>query len=632
MPTVEEIIIAVKAEEGGLKTLNKGIADLEARLNKLKSNQSGNVQNFKWFKDLEQTLANGKIAAKQFQDSMKNTASAFRTDAIKGFTSEIGNLAVAYIGARGASELFNLSLNAAKFNTLRSNFIGTEKDIESFRNATAGTVDDASLLKLSNQASDLGISLKDQTILMSLAEDAADKYGTSTEEGFQKVVNATEGSVKGLKSLGIQKEVYEAIVKRMAGVYGKEIDALDADIQKQIRLQAIIEASGTTYEDATKKVQDSADKHEHFAVVAKNLADRFGGDLFNAITGVGTAYTVLNKLSDNVTKAFNVGIGVTKLTSEAWKNLAGDVPILGDALSVLTGLLYDVAAAQTAVNNSVPKLELGFSPEELIKKKSNAKDVNAEGTRSVVKKSGSGSTKTEKNAIDELITKIRNQIELQRLTIGLNAEYLISQQKILQSADNENLALEDRVKLLNEIEGQQKRIVNFLTGGKSIKDFTMMLQGATVGVYQRFIGTNPNAMNDPRQDETTAEILEKEKMSAMYADSMWQNFQGMLQATGLMQGQFGQIVGLINSIINAGSSAFGFFDALGGLLGFLPGGNVVGGVLQGGGALSSGFTQPITNNVSTPVLIEGTAKEYFEYRVLSKGSPQYNAMLSRTSL
>jgi hypothetical protein len=54
-----------------------------------------------------------------------------------------------------------------------------------------------------------------------------------------------------------------------------------------------------------------------------------------------------------------------------------------------------------------------------------------------------------------------------------------------------------------------------------------------------------------------------------------------------MKGEFAQIIGMIDTLINAGSSAFGFFDAIGGLLGFIPGGgavsSVIGGLSGGGG-------------------------------------------------
>jgi len=93
---------------------------------------------------------------------------------------------------------------------------------------------------------------------------------------------------------------------------------------------------------------------------------------------------------------------------------------------------------------------------------------------------------------------------------------------------------------------------------------------------------------DPRPDMTSEEFqamiaAEEEKGRMMLANTsaMWENFQGMLQSTGLMKGDFAEIINIINSIITGGKSAFGFFDALGGLLGFLPGGGAVSSVIGG---------------------------------------------------
>jgi len=287
--TVEEIKIRVTSEDSGLKKLNTEISQLETKIKNLQSAPKGNVSNFKWFKDMEVTLQNAKVAQQQLTQS-----NSTYSNSLQGVIGGMGS----YLAGLGAvvalQKVWQISLDSAKFDVLRSNFKGLESDLEGFRKATASNVTDANLIKLSNQASDLGISLEQQTILMSLAEDAADKYGTSVEEGFSKVINATEGSVKGLKGLGIQKEIYESIVKDLALAHGKEIDALDAETQKEIRIQAIIKASGVTYDEAINKQKDMADKHELVGTALSNLKDKYG----KYITTVG----LLNKfIGDAIT-------------------------------------------------------------------------------------------------------------------------------------------------------------------------------------------------------------------------------------------------------------------------------------------------------------------------------------------
>ena len=165
---------------------------------------------------------------------------------------------------------------SAELEVLRSSFQGTSEDIELFRKATAGTVTEANLLKLSNQASDLGLSMDDQAKLFFLAEQAGDKYGVNLEEAFQKVVLATEGNTKGLKMLGIQKAVYEDILNSMALAHGKELNALDADTQKLIRMEAVLQATGITMADVNNQTLDSKDRFEKFGVAIEESKAGFG--------------------------------------------------------------------------------------------------------------------------------------------------------------------------------------------------------------------------------------------------------------------------------------------------------------------------------------------------------------------
>jgi hypothetical protein len=221
--------------------------------------------------------------------------------------------------------VFDLSLQGAKLSNLKEAFEGTEADLQNLRKATAGTVDDASLIKLSNQATDLGVSLDQQAILFALAENAGDKYGTSVEEGFAKVLAATEGSSRGLKSLGIQKEVYEQEVRKLASAYGVEIEKLDAATQKQIQLEAIIKSSGMSMADVTNKMQDNADKMESATVAWANFKDVIG-----ELLGPGTAWLLNNfveglqriaGMTDNLQKVLNNARGTVQ--SSFVQSLAG---------------------------------------------------------------------------------------------------------------------------------------------------------------------------------------------------------------------------------------------------------------------------------------------------------------------
>jgi hypothetical protein len=217
---------------------------------------------------------------------------------------------------------------------LRSNFSGAEQDLQNFRKAVAGTISDAGLIKLSNQATDLGLSLQQQTLFFALAEDAADKYGGGVESNFNKLVAASEGAGKGLKSLGIQKEQYNAVLEDLAKQQGKTIANLDAETQKQLRLEAVIIASGISMDDVNKKTADNADKMEQLTVGTERLQVAVGKT-------TATAFVPMVDIMNNLLTALNylpTGISGT----------IGAIGSLGAAFTVLrvTGIIPAISQIQ----------------------------------------------------------------------------------------------------------------------------------------------------------------------------------------------------------------------------------------------------------------------------------------------
>lgn len=229
--------------------------------------------------------------------------------------------------------------SAAELDVLRENFRGTTEDLELFRKASAGTVTEAGLIKLSNQATDLGLSLKDQALLFSLAEDAGDKYGGNLESNFQKIVFATEGNTKGLKSLGIEKVKYENIVKELAQVQGDELNNLDAETQKQIRLQAILRASGQTIEDVKNKIPESKDSLDQITVSMTELVDSLASSFLPIITTVGGALKALFDLFGSFPvwlKTVAAGVIVTASAFFLLNSSFGPIPYI--LIGIITGI------------------------------------------------------------------------------------------------------------------------------------------------------------------------------------------------------------------------------------------------------------------------------------------------------
>lgn len=249
---------------------------------------------------------NGSLAGmKKTQDDITDRASKWgmiatginqSVQAIKEFFSQIKQL----VGQSISS--------AAELEVLRSNFKGTAEDIELFRRATAGTVSEASLIKLANQGNYLGLTMRETALLLSFADDRTDSLGGTVEEVMQKLIIATEAGGRGLKDAGIQVQVYNQLVEQMAKQHGDTITNLDAETQKRIRLQALIQASGITIDDVLKKQKDEKDLIDATGITLEEAKLKFGKFIGEGLTPLLRAYDNSSKGVKNLI-ALMVGVG-----------------------------------------------------------------------------------------------------------------------------------------------------------------------------------------------------------------------------------------------------------------------------------------------------------------------------------
>lgn len=225
-------------------------------------------------------------------------------------------------------------MDAAEAEVLQETFAGTAEQMELFRKATAGTVLDSSLIKLSNQARDLGLSMDQQAILFAAAEEAGDKYGVGVEEAFQKLVLVSEGATKGLKDLGIQKEVYERMVDNLAKAEGRAINDLGEETQKRIRLQAVIALTGITLDDVAKKESDSKDRLEQMGVNLDQLLENFGRVILGGLNPFVQALNSLLQTGSDVLTFMRDFIGQKSPALTVLTTLAGGAIGLGLAMKI----------------------------------------------------------------------------------------------------------------------------------------------------------------------------------------------------------------------------------------------------------------------------------------------------------
>jgi len=336
-----------------LNKLNKEIkpkVDFDTTLGKLKLDQ---LQAY--YEKLKRTL-NKKLETNVDVASLKRTTEQLKKvenvigeikGKAKGAGEDLSKWAIIMTGINQTVELVKNTFTGLKatvmdsikasnsLTILRTNFKGTTEDLELFRKATSDTVTEANLIRLSNQATDLGISLDQQVLLFSMADDAADKYATSVEDGISRVILASEGSTRALKDLGVQKEVYAEIVDSLAKAQGTTIEKLDAESQKQIRLQAIIQASGITINDVKSKVRDIADKYDALSVRVEEAKVAFGGFIAEALLPIINTFDKSSNSAKDVTSAI-IGIGSVALEAAPLIIQLKSAQALMGATSVIT--------------------------------------------------------------------------------------------------------------------------------------------------------------------------------------------------------------------------------------------------------------------------------------------------------
>lgn len=621
----------IKEMSSAPRTNLRGTIGSENYVRQLQSVRSGMLPTSPEFAQTTALINRYKDTLKQSGIEVKSLAQNIRGE----LTSALSSSAGAFIGLAGAIKLFNMSLESARFDTLKANFQGTTEDIELFRKATSGTVDDASLIKLSNQATDLGVGLEQQAILFSLAEDAADKYGTSVEEGFQKVVFATEGNTKGLKMLGIQKAEYEETVKKLALAHGKEIEQLDAETQKEIRLQAILQLSGKTIDDVKNKVQDSADKHEQFIVVVKNLSLVYGGDLFNAVTGVGTAYRVVTEAVSKLSTVTEIQKNIILSSVSAWQNLTSQIPIVGDAISWLADRYRDLAGAQSQSADMVDAPDAGedfvkaFDPNQPVEKTRKGSDAN-------VKKSGFGS---KSSGFTETTQKVLTFLEAYREKVKKLQEEIASLQ--VQQTES-NLADYEKVALYDELIARQKELNELMRVGGNF-GLNAMLEGSKsargqrdgVGqAIQRLI--NPRAGNDPRQDMSSEEFNidfyneMKDQMTSAFSQSV-EFSKDILGYFGLADSEVASILDKLSSFFNTAMKGVGLIDTISGFFGGI---GSIGGTGMGGSInpMAGGMPRSNSGVLVANISLKSDLEKDKLVRAVVRVTPEVNYVLDNKNV
>lgn len=258
----------------------------------------------------------------------------------ENLTVVIAGIITAFSGIKNlVSDMITMGTTA---DVLKSHFKGTADELNDLSKSVKGTVDDSDLIKLSNQARDLGLSMKEQSSFFKLSKLAAEEYGGSVEENFSKVVMATEGNVRGLRALGIQKAEFNDKVQAMAkalnleteemsgenGVREITIKNVDAETKKRIYINAILDLSKDKLAGFNSEQLTSKDRMDKFNVAIVEAKEKIGSFIADG----------LFKITDAFTKSGDAALGTAGMIGLVGSTAVSAIPLIGSLRLALDGL------------------------------------------------------------------------------------------------------------------------------------------------------------------------------------------------------------------------------------------------------------------------------------------------------
>jgi len=563
----ENVVINVEAKykDKGIAGLRKVLAGTKLAMDNM--TKSGNQNSDSFIKLQARTVAlNGRIdqlkksyttVSKAAQDVSKSTQDVstrtenFKTK-ISGLASSLPILSLGLAGV--AAGIVNFGVDSfkmgAEFQEMSSNFVGSAQDLELFRKATAGTVSDGGLILLSNYASDLGVSLKDQALLFSLAEDASDKYGGTVQDNFERVINATDGSAKGLRAIGIGVKEYNKELEKLLPNNVKNIDDLDAETQQQLRLQAIIQAKGITIDDVMKKEQSNAD-------VIANL-----GNLYNTFaTNVGLA------VNENVNLK-NAMPGLTSATADLGRAFGTLISDVAKAAENLKSFLKDALYSYLEFTNNLTEHDKDVRDQARIDARIN-----------ILEQQDAEKKKLEVN-LPSKEEYIKNRDSSTKKTYKTSSKGgSTTKDKGLSESELEKLRIKEAILAINS-----RGEAEFLKLTKIKVPHTKDDKGLTDTSWMSLIPTDKELQSFLALDQPT-----EEQSSTLLSDSetIYNNISSLMNTLNVGTDTF------VGKLLAGFNTAFQIMDIVGSILSFIPGGGVISkafGARATGGMVNAGGT------------------------------------------
>lgn len=264
--------------------------------------------------ETNQFMAGMKKSSEELEKFEKAAAKAEKGTGVfarnlKSMGSAVGSINVLLsTTARVMTGVFDAANEGAKNAAAEKFFARSGKEIQKYRQATAGMISDAELMKKANMADSMGISQDVFQQLAKVAQASALKTGQSFDYMFNSIIVGTARSSRLLlDNLGIIVSV-EAANKNYAAAHKKAgqsvadfIKTMDDESKKVAFAEEVMRQSQQTVKDFGEMGEMSAARFDKFTAATKNLSDALKAGLAGAVDGVlPTLTTFLNLLKDIV--------------------------------------------------------------------------------------------------------------------------------------------------------------------------------------------------------------------------------------------------------------------------------------------------------------------------------------------
>ena len=278
-----KIKVDTVVDDKGIGQLTNSINQLDKSVSKTKQSFSGLEKESKKVKTPEGLLSNLKGL------NAISSGIGGLTSGLGGLTSGLGVLTsglggmTAGLGAAAVAagvlsvKLFDTIKVGADFKVLHDSFQGTAEQLEEMRKASAGNLNDATLIEYANSMRLLGQNTDTTTKLLDIAERIGDEVGVT----FDKANDALKtfiitGAGRGLVDLAINEATVEEEMTKLSGKTSEQISLLSEMEQQQLRANAVLSLFGDSMKNIRTKAPGLEDIMQSLSVQYDNFKHYVG--------------------------------------------------------------------------------------------------------------------------------------------------------------------------------------------------------------------------------------------------------------------------------------------------------------------------------------------------------------------